>query len=180
EAEAAQAPAAPPAAQASGRETIQRYLIVSGDSSTGWYDSRDSGQLGEWKARFGPNFVLFHRGGNIYIVSDHKVMDDLYDAMAPQREVNHLQSEVNRQQNEVNNHQSKVNGHQAEVNRAQQTVNEEQQEVNRRQRDGFSDNEGQSRVNAHQAVVNEKQHVVNGEQAVVNGEQQVVNREQEK
>src|SRR6185369_7960752 len=154
EAEAAQAPAAPPAAQASGRETIQRYLIVSGDSSTGWYDSRDSGQLGEWKARFGQNFVLFHRGGNIYIVSDHKVMDDLYDALAPQREVNRLQSEVNR---------------------AQQTVNEEQREVNRRQRDGFSDNEGQSRVNAHQAVVNEKQHVVNGEQAVVNGEQAVVN-----
>jgi hypothetical protein len=159
---------------------IHRYMIVSGDSSSGSWDSRDHLPMDEWRSRFGPDFVWFRQDGLDYIVTDERVLDDLHVAMAPQREVNRMQAEVNRQQREVNRMQAAVNTLQGEVNRQQSEVNRQQREVNDRQRDGYTDHAGQSRVNAMQNDVNDQQHVVNREQGKVNEQQGLVNEEQRK
>ncbi|MBZ5621137.1 MAG: hypothetical protein LAQ69_20785 [Acidobacteriia bacterium] len=177
------APAAPPAPQQSARESggpIDRYIIVSGDSTSGSWDSRDHLPFDEWRSRFGAHFVWFRQDGQDYIVTSQQVLDELHDAMAPQREVNRMQSEVNRQQREVNRMQAGVNEQQREVNRQQDEVNRQQQEVNNRQRAGLADRGEQSRVNALQSEVNGQQRLVNQEQAKVNLEQDRVNGEQRK
>jgi len=162
---------------ARGTRNVQRnnrYLIVSGNSMSGSFSSDDRLPLEQRKSKYGPNFVWFRQDGTDYLITDASVMNELNDAMAPQREVNRMQSEVNQQQGEVNRHQSTVNEHQGRLNKAQGEVNRMQQEVNR----GASG--GQDRVNAAQSDVNTQQQEVNGEQAVVNAEQSLVNKEQDK
>jgi len=151
---------------------VTRYLIVSGDSSSGSWDSRDEARLREWRSKYGSHFAWFRQDGRDYIVTDSRILDQFEDAMVPQREVNRQQAEVNRHQSEVNRLQDGVNGHQADVNRAQAEVNRQQNLVNR------GDGE-QSRVNQLQSEVNGKQHAVNAEQDQVNQEQDVVNKEQD-
>jgi hypothetical protein len=171
---------APPQNAPERGKPLNRYVIVSGDSMSGSWDSRDRLPVEEWRTRFGSDFVWFRQDGREYIVTDEQVMEDLHNAMAPQREVNRMQSEVNRQQREANRLQAAVNKHQGEVNLQQDEVNRQQREVNDRQRAGFTDGSAQSRVNALQADVNEKQRTVNHEQEGVNREQLLVNREQQK
>jgi hypothetical protein len=157
---------------AEGDSRSTRYLIVSGDSMTGSWDSRDDGRLEKWRAQYGSEFAWFRQDGRDFIITDAHVLAELQSALAPQREVNRQQDEVNRHQEEVNRQQERVNGHQAEVNTAQEEVNRQQNRVNR----GGAD---QDRVNRMQADVNGKQQAVNAEQAKVNQQQGVVNREQE-
>jgi hypothetical protein len=162
---AAQAPTAP------GNTRVTRYLIVSGDSSSGSWDSRDESRFEEWRSKYGSHYAWFQQDGRDYIVTDSRIMVQFDDAMAPQREVNRQQAEVNRHQAEVNRQQGGVNSHQAEVNRAQAEVNRQQSLVN-------GGTASQSRVNELQSEVNGKQHVVNSEQDKVNQKQAVVNKEQ--
>jgi beta-lactamase regulating signal transducer with metallopeptidase domain len=161
-----------------------RYLIVDGNSMSGSWDSRDEPRLAKWRSRYGGQFAWFRREGRDYIVTDQTVLDQLRDAMSPQKEVNAKQATVNLMQADVNRHQDKVNHLQAEVNDAQAIVNKEQEKVNHLDSDS---NEAQSRVNrmqsevnARQSEVNSVQDGVNREQAVVNGQQAVVNRMQER
>ncbi len=151
---------------------IDRYLIVSGDSMSGSWDSRDEPHLKEWRPKYGSRFAWFRQDGRDYIISDDRTLEALQAAMAPQREVNGRQAEVNRHQDLVNRQQQEVNHHQGDVNRAQDGVNRQQSLVNR-------GGEDQSRVNQLQADVNRKQQVVNTEQDKVNREQAVVNKEQD-
>jgi hypothetical protein len=150
---------------------ISRYLIVSGDSSSGSWDSRDESRFRLWRSQYGSRFAWFRQDGRDYIVTDESTLGRIHDAMAPQLEVNRQQGEVNRHQSEVNRMQGEVNAHQREVNRAQADVNRQQSLVNR----GAGE---QSAVNALQTDVNAKQHEVNAEQQKVNREQDRVNREQ--
>jgi hypothetical protein len=174
------APAAPgapeaPQAPASGARDgskVTRYLIVSGDSMNGSWDSRDERRFKEWRSKYGPHYAWFRQDGRDYIVSDSRTMTQFEDAMAPQREVNRRQSVVNDHQGEVNRMQGDVNGHQADVNRAQAEVNRQQGLVN-------EGNGAQSRVNELQSEVNRKQGAVNAEQDKVNRQQDGVNREQD-
>jgi hypothetical protein len=162
------------AAQEPGRSgaKVTRYLIVSGDSSSGSWDSRDEARLEIWRAQYGSHFAWFRQDGRDYIISDEHTLAEIESAMAPQREVNRQQGEVNRHQGEVNRRQEIVNRHQGDVNRAQQEVNRQQALVN--QGAGRQDD-----VNKLQSEVNEKQQTVNAEQEKVNQQQAVVNREQE-
>src|SRR5690242_8724049 len=160
-----------PRAQSLGDGRITRYLIVSGDSSSGSWDSSDQPRLDHWRSQYGSHFAWFRLDGNDYIVTDQSTLDQIDDAMAPQRSVNHQQGTVNQHQGEVNRMQAEVNAHQREVNRAQTEVNRRQTLVNR----GSAD---QSGVNRMQSDVNARQHDVNAEQKVVNREQEVVNKEQ--
>ena len=150
---------------------ISRYLIVSGDSSSGSWDSHDEPRFKEWRARYGGRFAWFRQDGHDYLVTGQVTLDDLDEAMAPQREVNRQQSEVNLHQADVNRMQAGVNGQQTEVNRAQAEVNREQALVNQHAAE-------QSTVNRMQSDVNDKQHAVNAEQQKVNRAQEVVNQEQ--
>lgn len=161
-------------------DIITRYLIVSGDSSSGSYSSRDRLPLDEWRSKYGSEFAWFRRDGKDYLVTDVQVLDDLHRAMAPQREVNRLQAEVNRQQGEVNRLQEGVNRLQGEVNRKQGEINRQQSEVNDRQHEGITDHRGQSRVNDLQSELNGQQQKVNQEQGKVNKQQGLVNEEQQK
>jgi hypothetical protein len=149
-----------------------RYLIVSGDSMTGSWDSRDEHRIKSWRSRYGSNFAWFRQDNRDYIVTDSRTLAALQDALAPQREVDSRQDTVNRHQAEVNTLQSGVNGHQAEVNRAQAEVNRQQSLVN-------EGNGSQSHVNDLQSGANSRQSGVNAEQEKVNQRQAVVNREQD-
>jgi beta-lactamase regulating signal transducer with metallopeptidase domain len=162
----------PPALGARDGSKVTRYLIVSGDSMNGSWDSRDERHLKEWRSKYGPHYAWFRQDGRDYIVTDSRTMAQFEDATAPQREVNRRQSEVNSHQAEVNRMQGEVNGRQAAVNRAQAEVNRQQGLVN-----GGSG--AQSRVNELQSEVNRKQGAVNAEQDKVNRQQDLVNREQD-
>jgi hypothetical protein len=151
---------------------VTRYLIVSGDSMSGSWDSHDDGRLRQWRSKYGSHFAWFRQDGRDYIVSDAHALAEFDRAMAPQLEVNRHQDEVNRRQDEVNRLQETVNSHQADVNRAQSEVNRQQNLVN-----GGSGS--QERVNQLQSEVNGRQHGVNTEQDKVNQHQSVVNREQD-
>ncbi|MGD0362069.1 MAG: hypothetical protein ABSC93_14435 [Bryobacteraceae bacterium] len=170
------APAAPQVPQAKSAVApstarVTRYLIVSGDSSSGSWDSHDEPRFEAWRSKYGSHYAWFRQDGRDYIVTDGRILAQFEDAMAPQREVNSRQSEVSRHQAEVNRLQGGVNSHQADVNRAQADVNRQQNQVNR-------GDEEQTRVNQLQSEVNGKQRVVNAEQDKVNQRQAVVNREQ--
>jgi len=174
-------PAAPQAPQASPPQAPQtpahdtakvtRYLIVSGDSSSGSWDSRDEPRFREWRSKYGSHYAWFRQDGRDYIVTDEQTLAELQHAMAPQLEVNRREGEVNRHQAEVTRLQEGVNPQQADVNRAQAEVNRQQGLVNR----GAGD---QDRVNQVQEEVNGRQHAVNAEQDKVNQRQAVVNKEQ--
>jgi hypothetical protein len=170
-------PQAPPAA---GRNSarITRYLIVSGDSSSGSWDSRDEPRFAEWRAKYGSRYAWFRQDGRDYIINDDGTLDQLRDAMAPQREVNRRQDGVNRHQDFVNRQQERVNRQQDDVNRAQDNVNRQQNLVNREGGEQARVNQLQSEVNGKQRAVNAEQDKVNREQAIVNKEQDVVNQMQ--
>jgi len=179
--------------------TIRRYLIFSGNSTSGSWDSRDPVDQDGLRARFGRNFAWFRQAGNEYVVTDAGVMAELQEAMAPQKEVNRMQSEVNVQQSAVGVLQADVNSRQSEVNALQQEVNRRQDLVNRiqasaskedtealiqkleaairelRAAKGYAD---QETVNRKQAQVNEAQARVNQQQGKVNELQRKVNDEQ--
>lgn len=153
---------------------ISRYLIVSSDSSmSGSSNSADEPRISHLRDKYGSRFAWFRQDGRDYVVNDSRFMDQLDEAMAPQREVNQEQDEVNRRQDEVNRLQDQVSRQQDEVNRAQDVVNRQQDLVN----EGSA---SQSRVNELQAKVNERQQAVNAEQAKVNQRQAQVNSEQNK
>jgi hypothetical protein len=175
-----EASSAPPQNAPERGGQINRYLIFSGDSTSGSWDSRDHLPIDDWRARFGSDFAWFRQDGREYIVTDEQVIEELHTAMSPQREVNRMQGEVNHQQGDVNRMQARVNDHQREINRQQSEINRHQHEVNDRQREGFTDRDGQSQVNALQSELNGQQRSVNLEQAQVNGEQDLVNKEQRK
>lgn len=160
----------PPPARNSTKVT--QYLIVSGRSMSGSWDSRDEGRIAEWRARYSSEFVWFRQNGRDYLVSDSRMLSAFQNAMAPQREVNEHQEEVNGRQEEVNRLQERVNSRQEDVNRAQQEVNRQQNLVT-----GGSGE--QSRVNRLQAEVNHRQQTVNAEQEKVNAQQAIVNHAQE-
>jgi hypothetical protein len=176
---------------------FRRYMIFSGDSMSGSWDSRDAVDTQGLKARFGPNFVWFRQGGKEYVVTDAGVLAELKQAMEPQEDVNRMQEKVNDQQGIVNSHQEdvnraqeKVNGYQEQANRRQELINELQSaqkdeelikkmtaalaELQARKGAGFD----QDTVNREQGKVNEMQDRVNREQHKVNEEQDKVNKEQ--
>ncbi|MGA3205444.1 MAG: M56 family metallopeptidase, partial [Bryobacteraceae bacterium] len=192
---ASQAEPAPPAKTTARR--FRRYMIFSGDSMSGSWDSRDPVDEQGLKARFGHNFVWFRQGVNEYVVTDAGVLAELKQAMEPQEEVNREQSEVNDQQSVVNSHQSDVNRAQAEVNSHQEQANRRQELLNELQSakkdeelikkmsaalaelqarkgataDQDTVNREQAKVNEMQAQVNEEQHKVNEQQSKVNESQ---------
>jgi hypothetical protein len=162
--------APPPPARDTARVT--RYLIVSVDSSSGSWDSRDEPRFKEWRCKYGSHYAWFRQEGRDYIVNDEHTLAELQHAMAPQLEVNHRQDEVNRHQADVNRLQEGVNSHQADVNREQAEVNRQQNLVNQ-------GTEVQSHVNQVQSEVNGRQHAVNAEQDKVNQRQAIINKEQD-
>src|SRR5579864_2095641 len=127
------APQAPQAPQTSAHDAarVTRYLIVSGDSSSGSWDSRDEPRFREWRSKYGSHYAWFRQDGRDYIVADAQTLAELQQAMAPQLEVNRRQREVNRHQGEVTRLQEGVNTQQADVNRAQAEVNRQQGLVNK-------------------------------------------------
>jgi hypothetical protein len=151
---------------------VTRYLIVSGDSISGSWDSRDEHLIKQLRSQYGNHFVWFRQTGHDYVGSGDSLLADIQAAMAPQREVNRRQSDVNRHQNEVNSRQKDVNVHQSDVNRDQADVNRRQSEVN------HGGGVGQDEVNHLQHDVNAKQNDVNAEQRKVNDQQSVVDKEQ--
>jgi hypothetical protein len=152
--------------------TVTRYLIVSGDSMSGSWDSRDEHRIAQLRSQYGDHFVWFRQDGHDYVGSGASLLADLDAAMAPQRDVNRQQNDVNRHQDEVNRQQHEVNSHQSDVNRLQAEVNQRQSEVN------HGGGAGQDEVNRMQQGVNGKQNDVNAEQRKVNEQQSVVNKEQ--
>jgi hypothetical protein len=201
-----------PAAQATtaptdrGQKTaarFRRYMIFSGDSVSGSWDSRDRMDEQGLRARFGPNFAWFRQAGYEYVVTDPGVLAELERAMEPQKEVNRMQDEVNNLQSVVNLHQSDVNQAQGEVNSQQAKVNRRQEIINQLQsakkddelirtmsaalaelqarKGGAIDqetvNREQAKVNEMQAQVNEEQHRVNQQQNKVNENQKRVSAE---
>jgi hypothetical protein len=182
------------------QRTIRRYLIVSGDSMSGSWDSSHGMNQAELREKYGPRFAWFLSGGHEYVVTDAGVLEELRQAMAPQDEVNRLQDEVNKQQDVVNQHQEKVNAAQNEVNKMQDGANRRQDLINQLQQakgdedllrkleaalaelrahkgeapDQDSINREQGKVNAMQERVNEEQGKVNAQQEKVNQEQQRV------
>jgi hypothetical protein len=174
---APQAPQGPPPPT---RDTarVTRYLIVSGDSSSGSWDSRDEPRFKEWRSKYGSRYAWFRQDGRNYIVNDDHTLAELQDAIAPQLEVNHQQDEVNRHQAYVNRVQEGVNSHQADVNRAQAEANRQQNLVNQGSGVQSHVNQIQSEVNGRQRGVNAEQDKVNQRQAIVNKEQDAVNQMQ--
>jgi hypothetical protein len=199
-AQATTAPAAAvPAATPRRSGTIRRYLIFSGDSTSGSWDSRDPVDQEDLRARFGRNFAWFRQAGNEYAVTDAGVLAEMQEAMEPQEEVNRMQSEVNIQQAavgvlqaDVNSRQSEVNAMQGEVNRRQDLVNQIQSSASKERTEALiqkleaairelraaKGDADQETVNRRQAQVNEAQARVNVEQRKVNEQQQKVNDEQ--
>jgi beta-lactamase regulating signal transducer with metallopeptidase domain len=208
-AQAAQAPAAaaPPGEGATPRpgRSIRRYIVFSGDSTSGSWDSSDSPDEQELRQRFGEHFVWFRQGRSEYVVTDASVMAQLEEAMAPQKEVNRMQEAVNKQQEVVNQHQENVNRSQSAVNAIQEAVNRRQELINELQaaegddelirrleatlaelrakkgetKDQDTANREQAKVNALQAHVNEEQNKVNEQQHKVNEEQNRVSGQYE-
>jgi beta-lactamase regulating signal transducer with metallopeptidase domain len=194
------APAAPVQAATTRQSgTIRRYMIFSGDSTSGSSDSRDPVDREGLRARFGRNFAWFRQAGNEYVVTDAGVLRELQEAMEPQEEVNRMQGEVDIQQAAVGVLQADVNSRQSEVNALQQEVNRRQDLVNRIQASANKEdtealiqkleaairelraakgNADQETVNRRQAQVNEAQAHVNQEQGKVNEQQHKVNDEQ--
>ena len=158
--------------------SVTRYLIVSGDSMSGSWDSRDEHSFRQFRSQYGDHFAWFREGSRDYIVTSSQVLAEIDAAMAPQREVNRQQGEVNRHQSDVNRLQNEVNTHQRDVNRDQSDVNRQQALVNHGGGSQSDVNRLQSDVNAKQRDVNVEQERVNREQAVVNKEQGVVNKAQ--
>jgi hypothetical protein len=180
-------------------DSIRRYMIVSGDSMTGSWDSDYPSQYTELRKKYGPKFVWFSKGGNDYVVTDAGVLEELHEAMAPQNEVNRMQGEVNRLQDTVNQHQADVNRAQGEVNAIQDRANRRQNLINELQnaqgnddlirkledalaqlRPNRSEVGDQESANREQGKVNAMQERVNQEQSKVNEQQGKVNRAQEK
>ncbi len=151
---------------------VTRYLIVSGDSMSGSWDSGDEHRIKQLRSQYGNHFVWFRQDGHDYVGSGDRLLADIDAAMAPQREVNRQQNDVNRHQNEVNRQQNEVNAHQSDVNRDQAEVNRQQSEVN------HGGGVGQDEVNRRRHDVNAKQNDVNAEQRKVNDQQSAVNKEQ--
>ena len=181
------------------RRTIRRYLIVSGDSMSGSWDSSDGMNEAELREKYGPRFAWFLSGGHDYVVTDTGVLEELRQAMAPQNEVNRLQEEVNKQQDVVNHHQQKVNAAQNEVNkcrtartggktssincrkpRAMRTCCGSWGAVLAELRAHKAEVPDQDSVNREQGKVNAMQERVNEEQGKVNAQQQKVNQEQQR
>jgi hypothetical protein len=159
---------------------VTRYLIVSGDSMSGSWDSRDEHLIKQLRSQYGNHFVWFRQASHDYVGSGDSLLADIQAAMAPQREVDRQQKDVNRHQNEVNRQQNGVNAHQSDVNRDQAEVNRRQSEVNHEGGVGQDDvNRTQHDVNAKQNDVNAEQRKVNDQQSVVNKEQNVVNQLQQ-
>jgi hypothetical protein len=178
---------------------FRRYMIFSGDSVSGSWDSRDPVDERGLRARFGSSFAWFRQSGYEYVVTDPGVLAELERAMEPQKEVNRMQGEVNDQQSVVNLHQSDVNRVQGDVNSLQGQVNRRQEIINRLQaakgddelirtmsaalaelqakKSGGTD---QETVNREQAKVNEMQAQVNEEQGRVNEQQSKVNEKQKR
>jgi beta-lactamase regulating signal transducer with metallopeptidase domain len=181
---------APPAKAAARR--FRRYMIFSGDSMSGSWDSRDPVDEQGLKARFGRNFVWFRQGGNEYVVTDTGVLAELERAMEPQEELNRAQSEVNDQQSVVNSHQSdvnraqdQVNSHQEQANRRQELLNELQsakkdEELIKKMSAALAELQARKGATADQDTVNREQAKVNEMQAKVNEEQHKVNEQQGK
>ena len=193
--QAATAPAAPvQAAPARQSGTIRRYIIFSGDSTSGWWDSRDPVDQEGLRARFGQNFAWFRQAGHEYVVTDAGVLGELQEAMEPQKEVNRMQSEVNTQQAEAGVLQAAVNSQQSDVNALQREVNRRQDLVNRIQAAASKEDTAAliqkleaairelraAKVDADQETVNRRQAQVNEAQARVNQEQGKVNEQQHK
>jgi hypothetical protein len=156
---------------------VTQYMIVSGDSLTGSWNSPEP-FFKQWGSQYGSHYAWFRQNGRDYIVNDDRTMAELQEAMAPQREVNRRQEDVNRHQEVVNRQQERVNRHQEDVNRAQEEVNQQQNLVNRGSGEQSRVNQLQSEVNGKQQAVNAEQDKVNQEQAVVNKEQDAVNQMQ--
>ena len=165
---------------AAPQEAVTRYLIVSGDSTSGSWDSRDEPFIKQQRSEYGRHFVWFRQAGHDYVGTGDRLLAEIEDAMAPQRDVNRQQNDVNRHQSEVNRQQNVVNAHQRDVNRDQAEVNRRQSEVNHGGGAGQDEvNRTQHEVNAKQNDVNAEQRKVNDEQSIVNKEQNVVNRAQQ-
>jgi hypothetical protein len=181
---------APPAKTTARR--FRRYMIFSGDSMSGSWDSRDPVDEQGLKARFGSHFVWFRQGGNEYVVTDAGVLAELKQAMEPQEEVNRAQSEVNDRQGIVNAHQSdvnraqgEVNSHQEQANRRQELLNELQsakkdEELIKKMSAALAELQARKGATADQDTVNREQAKVNEMQAQVNEEQHKVNEQQSK
>jgi hypothetical protein len=190
--QAAQATTAPADPVQKTTPKFRRYMIFSGDSVSGSWDSRDRMDEQGLRARFGPDFVWLRQGGYEYVVTDPGVLAELERAMEPQKEVNRMQSDVNDRQSVVNSHQSEVNRVQGEVNSQQAQVNRRQEIINQLQSAKQDDElikkmsaalaELQSRKGgaADQETVNRARGKVNDMQAQVNAEQHEVNERQHK
>jgi len=176
---------------------IRHYMIVSGSSMSGSWDSGDRMDEEGLREKFGPKFAWFRQSGNEYVVTDAGVLAELEQAMEPQKEVNRMQHGVNDQQAEVNRHQADVNRAQSEVNTIQASVNRRQHLIDELQaakgdeelirkleamlaelkakkgeaNDQEAANRAQAKVNQMQARVNEEQGKVNEQQNKVNEEQ---------
>jgi beta-lactamase regulating signal transducer with metallopeptidase domain len=189
--------AATPAPAPQKDRGIRRYMIVSGTSMSGSWDSDDQVDQQGLREKFGQNFAWFRQGGNEYVVTDAGVLAALDKAMEPQKEVNRMQHGVNDQQAEVNRHQAEVNRAQNGVNAIQAAANRRQHLINELQAAKGDDelirrleatlaelkaNKGESSdqeaANRAQDKVNEMQARVNQEQGKVNEQQSKVNDEQ--
>jgi hypothetical protein len=189
--------AAAPANAAQKDRGIRRYMIVSGTSMSGSWDSDDRVDQEGLRDKFGRNFAWFRQGGNEYVVTDAGVLAELDKAMEPQKEVNRMQHGVNDQQAEVNRHQAEVNRAQNGVNTIQAAANRRQHLINELQAAKGDDelirrleatlaelkaNKGepsdQEAANRAQDKVNQMQASVNQEQGKVNEQQHKVNDEQ--
>jgi hypothetical protein len=176
---------------------IRHYMVVSGSSMSGSWDSGDRMDEERLREKFGSKFAWFRQSGNEYIVTDAGVLGELEQAMAPQKEVNRMQHGVNDQQAEVNKHQAEVNRAQSGVNTIQGAVNRRQHLINELQAAKGDDDlirkleatlaelkaqkgepNDQEAANRAQAKVNEMQARVNEEQGKVNEQQHKVNEEQ--
>jgi beta-lactamase regulating signal transducer with metallopeptidase domain len=198
---ATQAPngTATPAQAATPRpsRSIRRYMVVSGDSTSGSWDSSESPDQQELRQRFGEHFAWFRQGSSEYVVTDAGVLAQLEAAMAPQREVNRMQDAVNKQQEVINQHQENVDRSQSAVNAIQDAANRRQELINELQsakgddelmrrleatlaelRARKGETKDQDTANREQARVNELQAHVNEEQGKVNEQQHKVNEEQ--
>jgi beta-lactamase regulating signal transducer with metallopeptidase domain len=176
---------------------IRRYMVVSGSTMSGSWDSGDGMNQEGLREKFGSKFAWFRQGGNDYIVTDAGVLAELEQAMEPQKEVNRMQHGVNDQQAEVNKYQADVNRAQGDVNAIQAAVNRRQHLINELQAAKGDDDlirkleatlaelkaqkgeaNDQEAANRAQAKVNEMQARVNEEQGKVNEQQHKVNEEQ--
>ena len=65
---------------------VTRYLIVSGDSMSGSWDSRDEHLIQQLRSQYGNHFVWFRQAGHDYAGSGDVLLADIQAAMVPQRE----------------------------------------------------------------------------------------------